>query len=111
MKRASICVDDSSSYGVYASEAVKSFYVHDPLKSVKSEEYAVDLIKKINKICTAGGFNLKKSICNRKNVLMSISDIHRREGVKDTDLEKKCSIQKNLWEYTGILKKMLYVSR
>ena len=89
MRRASICVDDSSSYGLYASEAVKSFYVHDPLKSVKSEEYAVDLIKKINKICTAGGFNLKKSICNRKNVLMSISDIHRREGVKDTDLEKE----------------------
>ena len=89
MKCVSICVDDSSSYGVYASETVKNFYVHDPLKSVKSEEYAVDVIKKIKEMCTAGGFNLTKFICNRKNVLMSISDIHRREGVKDTDLEKE----------------------
>ena len=35
------------------------------------------------------GFNLAKFICNRKNVLMSIPDIHRREGVKDTDLVKE----------------------
>ena len=40
-------------------------------------------------MCTAGGFNLTKFICNRKNVLMSILDIHRREGVKDTDLVKE----------------------
>ena len=40
-------------------------------------------------MCTAGGFNLTKFICNRKNVLMSIPDIHRREGVKDTDLVKE----------------------
>ena len=37
-------------------------------------------------MCSAGGFNLMKFICNRKNILMSILDIHRTEGVKDTDL-------------------------
>ena len=40
-------------------------------------------------MCTAGGFNLTKFICNRKKVLMSIPDIHRREGVKDADLVKE----------------------
>ena len=40
-------------------------------------------------MCAAGGFNLTKLISNRKNVLMSIPDTHRREGVKDTDLVKE----------------------
>ena len=80
-------VDNSSYFGVDASE--KNFYVDDLLKSVKSEEYAIDLTKRVKKMCTAGGFNLTKFICNRKNVLMSIPDIHRKEGVKDTDLVKE----------------------
>ena len=83
-------VDSSSSFGVDASETVmKNFYVDDLLKSVKSEEYAVALIKRVKEICAAGGFNLTKFICNSKNLLMSIPDIHRREGVKDTDLVKE----------------------
>ena len=83
-------VDNSSSFGVDASETVmKNFYVDDLLKSVKSEEYAVDLIKRVKEMCAAGGFILKKFICNWKNVLMIIPDIHRREGVKDTDLVKE----------------------
>ena len=40
-------------------------------------------------MCIAGRFNLTKFICNRKNVLMSIPDIHRRESVKITDLVKE----------------------
>ena len=72
-------IDNSSSFGVDASETVlKNFYVDDLLKSTKSEEYAVDLIKRVKEMCTAGGFNLTEFICNRKNALMSISDIHRR---------------------------------
>ena len=80
-------VDNSSSFGVDASETVmKNFYVDDLLKSVKSEEYAVDLIKRVKEMCAAGGFNLTKFICNRKNVLMSID---KRKDVKDTDLAKE----------------------
>ena len=83
-------VDNSSSFGVDASETVmKNFYVDDLLKLVKCEEYALDLIKRVKKMCAAGGFNLTKFICNRKNVLMSIPDIYRREGVKDTDLVRE----------------------
>ena len=83
-------VDNSSSFSVYASETVmKNCYVDDLLKSVKSEGYAVDLTKRVKEMCIAGGFNLTKFICNRKNVLMSIPDIHRREGVKIIDLVKE----------------------
>ena len=83
-------VDNSTSFGVDASETVmNNFYVDGLLTPVKSEEYAVDLIKRVKEMCAAGGFNLAKFICNRKNVLMSISDIQRREGVKDTDLIKE----------------------
>ena len=68
---------------------MKNFDVDDLLKSVKTEKYAVDLIKRVKEMCAAGGFNLTKFICNRRNVLMSIPDIHRREGVKDADLGKE----------------------
>ena len=83
-------VDNSSSYCVDASETVmKNFYEDDLLKSLESKEYSVDLIKRVKEICAAGSFNLMKSICNKKNVLMSLADIHRRESVKDTDLVKE----------------------
>ena len=42
--------NNSSSYGVDVSGSVMTnFYVDDLLKSHESEEYAVDLIKKLNK--------------------------------------------------------------
>ena len=62
-------------------------------------------------MCAAGSFNLTKFICNRKNVLMSIPDIHRREGLKDADLVKEELPTERALEYIGMLKKMLYVSR
>ena len=80
-------VDNSSSFGADASQTVmKNFYADELLKPVKSKEYTVDLIKRVKEMCTAGSFNLTNIICNRKNVLMSIPDIRRRESVKDTDL-------------------------
>ena len=103
-------VDNSSSFGVDASETVmKNFYVDDLLKSVKSEEYAVDLIKRVKEMCAAGGFILKKFICNWKNVLMIIPDIHRREGVKDTDLVKEeLFTERALGVYWNVEKDALY---
>ena len=50
-------VNSSSSYDVDASETVmKNFYVDDFLKSVDSEEYAVDVIKRVKEIWTAEVF-------------------------------------------------------
>ena len=80
-------VDNSNRYGIDALETIlKNFYVDDCLKSVEDEKYAIDLIRRVMAMCAAGGFNLTKFICNRRNVLMSIPDSHRREGVKDADL-------------------------
>ena len=100
-------VDNSSSFGVDASETVmKNFYVDDLLKSVKSEEYAVDLIKRVKEMCAAGGFNLTKFICNRKNVLMSID---KRKDVKDTDLAKEeLPTERALGVYWNVQEDALY---
>ena len=70
---------------------MKNIYVHDLLKSVETKEYAVDLIKRVKEMCTAGGFNLTKSICNRKNVLISIHDIHNSTGA---EMENQYRIEK-----------------
>ena len=56
-------VDNSSSFGADASQTVmKNFYVDDLLKSVKSEEYAVVLIKKVKEMCNASGLIRRRSI-------------------------------------------------
>ena len=105
-------VDNSSSFGVDASQTVmKNFYADELLKPVKSKEYTVDLIKRVKKMCTAGSFNLTKIICNRKNVLMSIPDIRRREGLKDTDLVmEELPTERALRVYWNV-EKDVYVSR
>ena len=90
---------------------MKNFYVDDLLKSVKSKEYAVDLIKRVKEMWAAGGFNLTKFICNRKNVLMSLPDIDRREDVMDTDLVKEEQPTERALGVYWKVKKMLYVSR
>ena len=59
-------------------------------------------------MCAAGGFNLAKFICNRKNVLMSIPDIQIREGVKDTDLiEEELPTERALGVYWNVEKDAL----
>ena len=47
-------------------------YVDDLLKPVETEELAIRLIKHTKAVCHADGFNLTKSISNKK-VLYSIS--------------------------------------
>ena len=65
---------------------MKKFYVDDLLKSVKDEEYTKYLIRKIQKMCSTGRFDLKNFISNNKLVLMSFPENHRRDGVKNADL-------------------------
>ena len=68
---------------------MKNVYAYDLLKSVENEEYAVELIKRVNEICIAGGLYLTKFISIKKNVFMKLPDIHRKKGVEDTSLEKE----------------------
>ena len=61
-------------------------YVDDLLEPVNTEKDATSIIHNVLAMCAAGGFNLTKLTNNRKEVLLSIPDEKRREGVKDQDL-------------------------
>ena len=60
--------------------------MYNLLKSVEDEEYAKDLMRRIQNMCRAGRFYLTKFSSSRKLVLMSIREKQRREGLKNTDL-------------------------
>ena len=64
----------------------QSFYVDDTLKSFPSAKIAVDMIYKFKSLCKKGGFNLTKFSSNHTEVLKSIPDEYRKDGVKGKDL-------------------------
>ena len=47
----------------------------------------------------AGGFNLTKFISNKKNVIQSVSEYDRRDGVKNADLDTSLPLKKVLGVY------------
>ena len=70
-------MDNAPNYVTEAAETLlHNFYVDDLLRSVESEEIAIQLIEGTRRICGEGGFNLTKSICNRKVVLQSVPECH-----------------------------------
>ena len=58
----------------------------DLLKSVNNPEIAMILVKNVVDMCKSGGFHLKKFISNNRELLMSIPEDQKRNGVKNTDL-------------------------
>ena len=78
---------DVNKYGEEVSSILRqNFYVDDMLKSFPSTKIAVDMIGKVKLLCKEGGFNLTKFSCNYIEVLKSISEEYRKDGVKDKDL-------------------------
>ena len=61
-------MDNTPNYDTEVAETLCNFYIDD-LKSVESEEIAIQLIKDVRSMCREGDFNLTKFICNRKAVL------------------------------------------
>ena len=47
----------------------------------------------------AGGFNLTKFISNKKNVIQSVAEYDRRDGVKNADLDTSLPLKKVLGVY------------
>ena len=72
------------------------FYVDYLLKSVESDEIAIQLIKDVKRMCGEGGFNPTKFICNRKEVLQSLSECHRRSEVKNSNLYGSLPLERAL---------------
>ena len=64
-----------------------NFYVDDCLKSVASEEVAVQVVKDVTALCHKGGFNLSKWISNSRTVLLSIAEDCRAKEVMELDLD------------------------
>ena len=83
-------VDNPSDFKVGVAETLmKNFYVDNLLKSVESEDSAIQLIQDVRKICQGGGFNLTKFTFNRKGVLKLVPENHRKDSVKNRDLDGK----------------------
>ena len=94
-------VDNASDFNVGVAETLmNNFYIDDLVNSVESEDSAILLIQDVRKICQHGGFNLTKFshhggfnltkfTSNRKGVLKSVPENHRKDGVKNRDLDGK----------------------
>ena len=63
-----------------------NFYVDDVLKSVESEEAAVELLNDLKYLCAKGGFKLTKISSNSIQVLKSVPQEERAKNVKDLSL-------------------------
>ena len=65
--------DNEQELGSTAAEVLRrDFYVDDGLKSVESEDEAVNLIANVKEMCKRGAFNLHKFSSNSKQVLQRI---------------------------------------
>ena len=81
--------DNSHAFDGDVAGTVKSnFYVDDCLKSVPTEEQAIDLVKSLREICSLGGFKLTKWISNSRAVLASIPEEDKAKQVKNFDLDR-----------------------
>ncbi|XP_072046826.1 uncharacterized protein [Amphiura filiformis] len=67
--------------------AVTADIENDMLRSVKSEEKAVDLVSDLKKACKDGGFNLTKWTSNSRTVLQSIPEEDRSKDMALVDLD------------------------
>ena len=65
---------------------VKEFYVDDFLKSLDDEERAINLIKRVEGMCAAGGFNLTKFLSTNEKVIQSIPKAKREERLETDQL-------------------------
>ena len=83
-------VDNASDFKVGVAETLmKNVYVDDLLKSVESEDSSIQLLQDVRKIGQRGLFNLTKFTSNRKAVLKSVSENHRKNSVEKRDLDGK----------------------
>ena len=79
--------DNGSEFHTSVSSTVtKNFYVDDCLKSVKSQDEAIDLVNELQRLLRRGGFNLTKWIYNSRAVLENTPQSDRAKEVKDLDL-------------------------
>ena len=76
--------------GSKASETLdRNLYVDDMLKSAKSEEEAVELVKDVKLTCKFGGFHLTMFLTNSKKVLEAVPACDRRKSVVECNFSNQ----------------------
>ena len=84
-------------FGVEAADTIRrDFYVDDWLKSVKDVMTALNLIKNVQGMCEAGGFNITKFISNNRDVISAIPSDKRASSVINLDLSSSLPIERAL---------------
>lgn len=79
--------DNEDKFGKEAAESVRNdFYVDDCLKSLKTEEEAVEHVQQLRDLLACGDFRLTKWLSNRRKVLDSIPTAERAKEVQALDL-------------------------
>ena len=82
-----IATDYGNEFGADATQFVHhNFYVDDGLKSISTEDEAIDLISRTQDLCKKGAVRLHKFISNSKTVMKSIPAQDLAKGMKDLDL-------------------------
>ena len=94
--------DNEADFGPEVIETVeRNFYVDDCLKSVREEEEAVILARKLRELLARGGFKLTKWLSNSKKVIESLPESERASIVKNLDfnswsVERALGVQWNI---------------
>lgn len=66
----------------------RNFYMDDLLKSLLTEEDAINMVNNLRAICNRGGFNLTKWISNSRKVLQNIPEEHKAKNLYELDLDR-----------------------
>ena len=80
--------DNKGDFDVYTIETVKqNFYVDDCLKSVPTDQAAINLTDQLCKLLARGEFNLTKWLLNSRKVLESLPESETATIVKSLDFD------------------------
>ena len=78
--------------GLFDEEVIytvlRNFYVDDCLKSVNTEEKAVNLIRDVKSVLGYGGFHISKWLSNNRNVMESIPVADRAKVTVNMELDR-----------------------
>ena len=89
--------DNQDEFGKEAAEALlQDFYMDDLLKSMDDKNDVIKLIKNIDGMCSAGGFNLTKFVCTDQEVMNSIPPHKRAEGLKEYQIGSELPVERPL---------------
>nr|XP_054592342.1 uncharacterized protein LOC107396521 [Nothobranchius furzeri] len=82
-------VDNQNMFGTEVTDTVHSnFYVDDCLKSLATEEEAVQMVKDLTDLCSRGGFHSSKWTSNSRTVLSSILESNQSIMTREVDPEQ-----------------------